>query len=300
MSFKKSFQDILYKIECRKDLRIKKKILARKRKEILEFYSKKTTDDVEINDAVSYLKTNSLQTFNSAFTKTYKWKNVQVYKDDSKDLPYVIHEGKRLYFTRSYRKRTIQYSYCGLLTEQDFGSPHCYLGEGFNIQENDVLLDVGSAEGILSLQFIEKVKYVVLFERDPQWVEALEATFEPWKEKVTIVRKFVSNLNDDENITLDSYLADKDHVPSVIKIDVEGAEKKVLEGMTETMNIPGLKIAICTYHHEQDYSTLSGLLVQSGFSCQPSKGMMLFLNDMESMRPPYFRKGLIRAKKQNA
>jgi len=295
MSFRKLIQTISYKIECKKDIRLKKKILAQKRKDILEYYTKNISDDPEIKESLRYLRANPLQTFCSDFTKVYQWNQIRVLTDDAKGLPYVIHEGKRLYFIRSWKKRTIQYNYCGLLAEQDPDSPHCYLQDGFNIQENDILLDVGSAEGILSLHHIEKLKRVVLFERDPQWVEALEATFEPWKEKVTIVRKYVSNLNDDENITIDRYLADKDYIPSFIKIDVEGAEKQVLEGMAETMNISGLEIATCTYHQKKDFLALSDLLAQRGFSCQPSKGYMMFLNYPDSLQPPYFRRGLIRA-----
>lgn len=299
MSLKKIFQSISYKIECKKNIHIKKKILARKKKDILDYYRKIKSEDLEIKEALGFLKANPIQTFCSDFTMAYRWDQIDVLTDESKGLPYVIHEGKRLYFIRSYRKRTIQYCYSGLLAEQDSRSPHCYLGEGFIIQENDTMLDVGSAEGILSLQHIEKLKQVVLFERDPEWVEALEATFEPWKEKVTIVRKFVSNINDDENITLDRFLADKKYSPSFIKIDVEGAEDKVLNGMTNTFKIPALKIAICTYHQMQDYAVLSDYLIQRDFNCQPSIGLMLFLNNPDNLQAPFFRKGLIRAEKKN-
>ena len=72
----------------------------------------------------------------------------------------------------------------------------CYLSDNFTVQQDDVLLDVGSAEGIFALTHIEKLKHVVLFERNAQWVEALEATFAPWKEKVTIIRKYVSDCDD--------------------------------------------------------------------------------------------------------
>lgn len=295
MSLKKIFQSISYKIECKKNIHIKSKILARKKKEILDYYCKIKTDNIEIKDALRFLKANSIQTFCSNLTKTYRWNQIQVFTDKSKGLPFVMHEGKRLYFIRTYRKRTIQYCYSGLLAEQDPNSPHCYLGEGFIIQQNDTMLDVGSAEGILPLQHIEKLKQLVLFERDPEWVEALEATFEPWKEKVCIVRKVVSDINDNENITLDSFLSNKKYRPSFIKIDVEGAEDKVLNGMTETLNIPNLKITICTYHREQDYAILSDILNQRNFNCQPSNGFMLFLNNPENLQAPFFRKGLIRA-----
>ena len=67
------------------------------------------------------------------------------------------------------------------------------------------LLDVGSAEGIFTLDVIDLIEHAYLFECDDEWVEALEATFLPWKDKITIVRKYVSDMDDENNTTLDSY-----------------------------------------------------------------------------------------------
>jgi hypothetical protein len=296
MSLKKIIQNISYKVKCKKDLRIKNKIFTKKKAEILNYYAGKPSDDLEINDAIHYMKSHPLQTFCSDFTNAYSWDKVEVFMDEAKGLPFVLHNGKRLYFIQSYRTRTIQYCYSGLLAEQDPKSPHCYLSKDFKIENDDVLFDVGSAEGILSLDNIEKLKKLVLFERDPEWVEALEATFEPWKEKVTIVRMFVSNINDNENISIDSFLSDKEYRPSFIKIDVEGAEMKVLEGLTDTMLYPALKMAICTYHQQNDFSDVTDILSRNGFSYKSSMGYMLFLNNLDSLTAPYFRRGLIRAK----
>jgi len=55
------------------------------------------------------------------------------------------------------------------------------------------------------LNAIEKVSKIILFETNVNWVEALNATFEPWKDKVTIVNKFVGNINNSTNTTHDSY-----------------------------------------------------------------------------------------------
>lgn len=47
-----------------------------------------------------------------------------------------------------------------------------------------MIADIGSAEGNFSLSNIENVKKVYLFESDKEWIEALEATFRPWRDKV--------------------------------------------------------------------------------------------------------------------
>jgi len=288
---------IQYKLNCELNNIKRKNALSRKKNDIFSYFKKHTPQNKEIEEALDYLKDSPLHTFCAPFREAYNWKDINVLIDASNRLPYVMHQGKKLYFVRSFNDRTVKYSYNGLRTEQDPDSPHCYLSDDFTVQQDDVLLDVGSAEGIFALTHIEKLKHVVLFERNAQWVEALEATFAPWKEKVTIIRKYVSDCDDTENITIDSFLANKPYVPTFIKIDVEGAEKRVLNGMQKTIQLPELKIALCTYHQQKDFVDFSHYLSEAGFKWNASKGVMLFLNDMESLQTPFFRKGLIRANK---
>lgn len=297
MQLKNIIQTIHYKLNCELKNYSRKSALAKTRKQILTHYAKQSFENKEIEESVNYLRHSSLKTFCSSFADTYKWEEIEVLIDSSNGLRYVMHQGKRLYFVRSFNDRTVKYCYNGLITEQDPQSPHCYLGDNFEVKDNDILLDVGSAEGIFSLTHIEKLKHVVLFERDPQWVEALQATFAPWKEKVTIVRKYVSDCDDNENVTIDSFLSDKPYRPSFIKIDVEGAEQRVLNGMEKTIKLPDLRMALCTYHQQADYKNFTRFLAEKGFRCNASKGVMLFLNNLENLRAPYFRKGLIRAHK---
>ena len=37
----------------------------------------------------------------------------------------------------------------------------------------------------------------------------MEVTFAPYKEKITIVRKYVSDVDDEDNITLDTFFRDE-------------------------------------------------------------------------------------------
>jgi len=290
-------QTIQYKMDCElKNIQRKRELSGMKNK-ILSYYAKHASEQKEVEESIKYLRHSPLRTFCSSFADAYKWENIEVLMDTSNGLRYVMHQGKRLYFVRSFNDRTVKYCYSGLITEQDPDSPHCYLGEDFKVLADDVLLDVGSAEGIFSLTHIEKLKQVILFERDPQWVEALEATFAPWKEKVTIVRKYVSDCNDEENVTIDSFLSDKPYIPTFIKIDVEGAEQRVLDGMQQTIKLNDLRLALCTYHQQNDFKHFASFLSEKGFKWSASKGVMIFLNDLNSLQAPYFRKGLIRANK---
>ncbi len=296
MKLRNVYQTLRYKVDCELKNKKRKSALSKLKNEILAYY-KQVPANKEIEESVNYLKLYPLKTFCAPFTLAYKWEDVEVLVDSTNGLLYVMHQDKRLYFIRSYNARTVKYCYSGLLTEQDKQSPHCYLGKGFTVTEKDVLLDVGSAEGIFSLTHIEKLKQVILFERDPQWVEALEATFAPWSEKVTIVRKYVSDCDDEENVTIDSFLSDKPYHPTFIKVDVEGAEQQVLNGMQETLKLSNLKLALCTYHQPNDFKNFTGYLTEKGFNWTASNGVMIFLNELENVHAPYFRKGLIRAKK---
>lgn len=290
------FNTLLYKVRCTWKSYRREQALGKLKQEIVNYYSNfPPQNNKEIEDAFEYIRQHPLCTFPGSFSKKYDPNQVVVCKEPTNGLLYVVHEGKKLFFRRSYNATTVRYCYCGLLTEQDADSPHCYTDRQFKIEDNDTLFDIGSAEGIIALSTIEKVGHAVLFEKDREWKEALEATFAPWKEKVTIVPKYVSDYDSEDTISIDSYLTSYPHHPDFLKIDVEGAEEAVLDGMKELLKIAPLKIALCTYHKAEDYEFFTNRLSQQGFRLAPTQGVMLFLNDIQNMKPPYFRKGLIKA-----
>lgn len=293
----KLLDTIRYKIKCTRDKYAWKHTLKNARQEIVRYYKEFPPAGNELGKAVDYLKNHDLCTFPAAFNEKYAGRQITVCREPSNGLPYVVHENKKLFFRRASRTETVKCSYRALMTEQDPESPHCYTDEQFGVEPGDVLFDVGSAEGIFALTHIEKLKKVVFFERDSDWVEALEATFEPYKDKVTIIPKYVSDKNDETNLTIDRFLAGYPDRPDFIKIDVEGAEASVLAGMRQRMESASLKVAVCTYHRADDLAHLSDILGQAGFKLTESAGYMLFLNEIPFLKPPYFRKGLIRAVK---
>ena len=182
------------------------------------------------------------------------------------------------------------------MIEQDKKSPHRYLNETFNVNENDIVIDIGAADGNFSLEVIDRVKKLYIFESDINWIEALNATFEPWKEKVHIINKFVSNIDDNKQVTLDRLLMNI-HI-DFIKIDVEGAEGMILEGSKKILQKNNsLKLAICTYHKKNDAKNIEKILAMNKFNFTFSNGYMLFIHSR--LTPPYFRRGLIKAQKLN-
>lgn len=276
-----------------------KVINAKKRKksnliksDILSYYSKIPSKDEEINEALEYLKHNDISVFPYDFFKDYKEKQVTVYKDEANQMPYVIHHNRKLFFKKSWTNEHIIDAYRFLLAEQDVRSGHCYLTNDFQINRNAVVVDVGAAEGIFAINEIETLKHIYLIETDNEWIEALNETFRPWKEKITIINKFISNKNDEMNMTLDSYFSNIDI--DFLKIDVDGAEEELLKGADFVITNKVKQLAICTYHKTNDNKDFSKLLVSKNYKIENSKGYMLFYFD-SNFEKPFFRRGLIRA-----
>ena len=273
------------------------KRLGNLRREILEYYSSLPQDKIshELSETIDFLKHNPVTYFPCNLSKMYCAEKVQLFFDQETGLNFALIDGKRLYFKRGWTEREcIRYCYC-IQEEQDENSPHRYLSEKFTVQTNDIVVDVGAAEGIFSLEVIEQAGRVYLFESDRGWIEALEATFSPWKEKVIIVDRFVSDEDNQTNITLDSFFQNREW-PTFLKVDIDGGEAKLLKGCNHLLGVQKpMKFALCTYHKQEDESMFSKLLREDGFDISYSKGYMLFIND--ELKPPYFRRGVLRAVK---
>lgn len=213
--------------------------------------------------------------------KEYDHRAIVVNFDTKKSLPYVFHHGKRLYFGCDMIDN-IPEIYNNLLIEQDERSAHRYV-HSYDELKGKTLLDVGAAEAIFALDVIDFVDHVYLFECEDRWGEALNATFAPWKDKVTIVRKYVSDINDENNITLDAYFADKINDNFFVKMDIEGYERNALKGaknlLEKSKNISG---AICVYHLHDDKEIIQERLDRLNFSTEIQPGFLVFEGEFRS------------------
>ncbi len=276
---------------------IRKRILAKNLpKSIQKYYAGlPEPPSAEITSVLNYLSKNPIVVFPYDFQDEYIAENIEVFDDKEKGLKYVLMDGKKLYFKKRWGTKKIQNLYNLLSKEQDIRSPHRYLTNEFEFKMGETLVDVGAAEGNFALSVVEKASRIILFEADKEWIEPLNATFEPWKDKVEIVNKFVSNISDSSNTKLDDYLNVENGRETFIKIDVEGAESRLLDGCKKFLSEQKpLKLAICTYHKQNDEKEFSSLLKHLQFNISHSDGYMLFYYDKQ-MTAPYFRRGLIRA-----
>lgn len=285
----------IYRILVPKPLRtviLKKSLRTKIRKHFAALPESMVND--EQKEVLKYLENYKVRIFPYNFHDNYSPDRIEVKYDRENGMRYVLQEGKRLYFKKRWHDKKIKSAYCELIREQDKNSPHRYLTDSFTIGKNDVLADIGAAEGNFSLSVIEEVRKVYIFEYDQEWIEALRATFAPWSEKVEIINKFVSDHNDDKHIRFDTFFENKKDI-TFLKIDVDGAESIVLSSCNAVFDTAeSFKIALCTYHKNNDEEDFTLLLKGFGFGITPSKGYMINYYD-KKMKAPYLRRGLIRA-----
>ena len=197
-----------------------------------------------------YIKNNGYARHLFEFRGEYESLPITVEYDEERNLHYVSNkQGRKLYFRRGTPPHRIAKHYRILAMEQDARSPHRYFDNPAEA-EGTSFVDVGSAEGYTSLEIVDRVRHLYLFEADRQWLEALEATFTPWKEKVTINPRRVGERNTAGEVTLDAFFGGKDESSLFLKMDIEGAERQALWGAKKLFSTQKLKFAICTYHKD--------------------------------------------------
>jgi hypothetical protein len=268
------------------------------RKNIIKFLEKelKLIPNIEKKEILNFLKRNPIAFIPYEFKKKYNPENNVVYEDSGCDMKYLLHENKRLYFPKKIPNSEIQRYYNGLMIEQDINSPHRYEYKDFYVQKGNIVADVGAAEGLFALSIIERASKIYLFECNTDWIDALKMTFLPWKEKIIIINKYVSNYTIDKHITLDDYFGGEKI--DFIKADIEGSELNLLIGAKKILSSRNnLRIVLCTYHQENDMQELNQILIEGGFYTEYSNGYIVNIFDKE-LSPPYLRRGIIRALKK--
>jgi Methyltransferase FkbM domain len=230
------------------------------------------------NKALAFIGRHGITHYPGDYSLTYKNKNVDLVFDDNLALHYVIHNQKKLYFPKSFSTEKIKTLYLSLITEQDEHSAHRYVN-AYDELIGKTLLDIGSAEGIFSLDTIEFVDRVYLFEFEDYWIEALNATFEPWKNKTTIIQKYVSDKKEGIYTTIDDFFKDKTKDNLFLKMDIEGAELSALQGAKATLSIgKNIHIAVCTYHKPEDPEVINTFLESLHFKTYFTNGLLFWGN----------------------
>ena len=235
----------------------------------------------ELSEVLEYVKYNPARMYCYSFYDEYVHKDTPVYYDEDKKLYYALHHSKRMYFSKKMDTELKARSYYNsIIMEQDECSPHCYLkNKNINVAVSGIVVDVGAAEGVFALDIIDKAAHIYLIEVEEDWIEALTYTFEPYLDRITIVRKFVSDFDDEEHCRLDTLFGDIK--VDCIKMDIEGAEVDALRGAKSILMNQNINLAICTYHHQRDNEIIGEYLSELGYQTENSKGYVLCQGDWE-------------------
>lgn len=260
------------------------------RERLLRYLETADLDDAE--DLKEFLSHNRFTSFPYEWALEVNWPFPDVYWDKEKKMYYVDWNGKRLYWRRGDKKKGVAQCVRTLYREQYEKSPHRYVFPAD--MKNAVVADIGAAEGCFALDVIDRVQHIYLFECDDVWMDPLAATFAPWKEKVTIVKKYVGTGIDEDCITLDEYFTDKSL--DFIKVDIEGAEIDMLSSGRETLARKVRGANVCLYHREKDEADIINLLRELGYTCKVNPGYILYPYSEEPQG--CFRRGVVQAKRK--
>ena len=217
----------------------------------------------------------------------------EVIWDEVFNMPYVIFDGKKMYFPRNKRFKVEngkQYV-TGLEFEQQEGSPHTYITDDICVREGDVLVDAGVCEGNFAIKYIDKVSKLYLIECNPAWLYPLKLTFREYLDKIVFCSKFLGKVDGEKTTTLDSLIGD-DRV-DFIKMDIEGAEVGALQGAEKVFRNNDIRCSICAYHRHNDEKNIRNILESYGYTTSTSFGHMIFPHDKERFKWSELRHGIV-------
>ena len=170
----------------------------------------------------------------------YQHQEVCVEYDSECGMYFVVHNGKKMYFKKSFNSEPmVRDYYRNLISEQDKESPHRYLDGSFKVEVGDVVVDAGVAEGNFALDIVDASSKLYLIETDNEWIEALKKTFQPYNHKIVFIHKYLTSYDD---------------------------------GIYATR----LRCAVCSYHTDYDEILIKEELIRQKLSCHVTNGYMWF------------------------
>ncbi len=272
-------------------------VYALANREYWNYKHREDKDDPQVAGIIDYIdKRGRIDLISYAFVEEYQTLPVTVEWDDACGMGYVPYRGRKMFFPRGWDENRIASYYRSVVMEQDERSPHCYDKAFFGVNEGDIVVDAGAAEGIFALDCVDRAARIYLIEADPEWIEALEQTFCGDKDKVQIVCGFLDRFHEGSHVSLDG-LFETEEI-NYIKMDIEGAEKAALEGGAGVLaRCENIGCAICSYHCREDEESIRHTLKSHGFTTDTSAGYMCPNWTQEAYLEAQLRRGIVFGRK---
>lgn len=150
---------------------------------------------------------------------------------------------------------------------------HYYQKEHTEVENGEIILDIGTAEGLFPMMVVDKCEHIYMIEPSKIFCDCLNKTFANYKDKITLFNVAVGNEDGiipfDENsiegrIATDEKNEYKVNINKIdtlfknnekityLKADIEGFEMEMLKGAEQTIKRNKPKIAITTYHTQNN------------------------------------------------
>ena len=158
---------------------------------------------------------------------------------------------------------------------------HYYQKEHTQIDSGERLLDVGAAEGLFALSVAQLCDKIILVEPNDYFAESLKKSFSQMADKTEIKNVAVGSVDGEISFSNESLngrivsdsTAGKKRIARIdtllpnekvtyLKADVEGFELEVLKGAENLIMRNKPKIAITTYHNENNEQEIVSLVKQ--------------------------------------
>lgn len=214
---------------------------------------------------------------------------------------YVLFQNRKIYYRDDLKDEKIIHMFGGLLKEQAENSPHKYLTEEIRNQNWDLIVDIGASEGIFGIGMIDKCENMILIETIDEWKACLKNTFEPWKEKVSIISAYVDEKDEEpkdgvpRKISLNTLLKGYEDKKVLIKMDIEGAETRAIKGGLDAIKkCNDCRLLVCVYHYQNEEQDVNDIL--KGYDSDVREGVVLYSWGDDEKMPPYFRHGVVEYK----
>ena len=112
------------------------------------------------------------------------------------------------------------------------------------------------------------------------------------------IRWWLSDTVSENTITLMEAVSER--TVDFIKMDIEGAEVKVLSAAEKMLRDSHIKGAICCYHKRGDECNIIHIFHKNGYDCSTSKGHVVFVDDPDIFETLDFRHGIVYVKKSES